>query len=137
MILDIFSRRKSVRTGKPKDEFDRIIEVIEKFAPGKHQGKREMHYYNYRIMAPYANPLLDLLKLLSRKSRLTEDADGFAWDVFSRLKTFYDPRDRLSPEEAKEDGELIRKYEELYRYFYGREAVWLDFSRRPPEGRAE
>ena len=137
MILDIFSRRKPVKKGKVKDEYDRIIEVIETFAPGKYQGEREMYYYNYRVLPPYAKPLLELLALISRKSRLKEDAHGFARDLYARLKTFYDPRDRLSREAAKEDRELTRKYKELYRFFYGEEAVWPDFSSRPPGGRAE
>ncbi len=36
-----------------------------------------------------------------------------------KLKDFYDPKDRLSLEEAVEDMGLIRKFRELYLFFYG------------------
>ncbi len=58
MNLNIFSPIKRVKKrGKAKDEFDKIIDIIEKFAPKEHLSEREAFYYNYRIMERYKRPL--------------------------------------------------------------------------------
>jgi len=103
---------------KPKDEVDLLIERIEKFAPEKHRHEREMYYYNYRIMHSYLKPLLALLTALCQKERLGGDQSAFAEDLFFLLKAFYDLKDRLSMEEALKDEGLMRKYRELFLYFY-------------------
>lgn len=114
---DIFNRKRK-RRGKPKDDLDRVIDLIEAFAPREHSDKRDALYYNYRILPPYPQPLLALLKTVSQKSRLQEDQSAHARELFLRLKDFYDPRNRMSREEALADVGLKRKYRELFLFFY-------------------
>jgi hypothetical protein len=119
----MFSRRKPVRFRKPKDDFERAIDDIEKFAPREYSKQREMCYYNYRMVGLYANPLLALLRLLTQRDRPAGDDPQFDRELFLCLKSFYDPKGRLSDEEAWRDPELGRKFRELCLLFRGRKNV--------------
>ena len=118
MKWDRFTSRKRGRANKDKDDFDRAIEVIEKFAPKKYLSKREAFFYNYRSMGSYKKSLLLLLKTIAKNDRFEADQVSLAGDLFKQLKDFYDLKDRLSPEEAIKDLGLIRKYRELFLFFY-------------------
>ena len=120
MIWDLFiNRNKGRKRRKEKDEFDVIIDLIEKFAPKQYRSERDSYYYNYRIMAPYRRPLLSLLEnILQRQEPEREPAES-AKNLFLRLKDFYDPKDRLSMAEAIEDTSLKKKFREIFLFFYG------------------
>ncbi|MBL7101431.1 MAG: hypothetical protein ABIE47_10465 [Pseudomonadota bacterium] len=124
-MLDIFSPLKRVkRRGKAKDDFDKPIDVIENFAPKEHQSDREVYYYNYRMMARYKRPLLELLETASQISRFRSDQDAHARQLFLNLKAFYDVNDKLSVKQAAEDASLIRRFRDFFMLFYDRK----DFS---------
>ena len=119
MIWDIFAKGRHQRKGRgSKDEFDDLIERIEFFAPKVYRADREIYFYNYRIMHLYTKPLLALLLSVSEKKRVAQDPPGLAREIFLRLKDFYDPKDRLSMEEAKADRGLREKFRQLYVLFY-------------------
>jgi hypothetical protein len=120
MKFDIFASRRREKKGKPKDDIDRLIENIERFAPREHRSQREVFFYNYKMMGPYLKPLLGLLETVSQRNRLKADQAGLARELFLDLKNFYDPRDRLSMAEAVEDRSLRKKFRELFLFFYGR-----------------
>lgn len=121
MSFDIFSPVKRVKKReKDKDSFDRLIDVIERFAPRDHLSQREVYYYNYRIMDAYKQPLLALLETASQIDRFRTDPDGHSRQLFLGLKAFYDIRDRLSMEDALKDMGLVRRFRDLLVYFYGR-----------------
>ena len=121
MSFDIFSPAKRVKKReKDKDSFDRLIDVIERFAPRDHLSQREVYYYNYRIMDPYKQPLLALLGTASKIDRFRMDPDGHSRQLFLNLKAFYDIRDKLSMEDAIKDMGLFRRFRDLLVYFYGR-----------------
>ena len=118
MTWDIFGRRKKKTKALEDDPVAEIVEVIEKFAPKGYRSERDMFFYNYKIMQPYPKPLLALLETLCRKDRLESEPDVFRREVFVKLKDFYDPRDRLSRTEAVKDTGLIRKFREVFLFFY-------------------
>lgn len=121
MSLNIFSPVKRIKKReKDKNSFDRLIDVIERFAPRDHLSQREAYYYNYRIMDAYKQPLLALLETASQIDRFRSDSDGHSRRLFLHLKAFYDIRDRLSMEDAIKDMGLIRRFRDLLVYFYGR-----------------
>jgi hypothetical protein len=121
MSFDIFSPVKRVKKReKDKDSFDRLIDVIERFAPRDRLSEREVYYYNYRIMDAYKQPLLALLEMASQVDRFRSDPDGHSRQLFLDLKAFYDIRDRLSMEDAIKDMGLVRRFRDLLVYFYGR-----------------
>lgn len=121
MNLNIFSPIKRVkRRGKPKDEFDKVIDIIEKFAPKEHLSEREAFYYNYRMMEQYKRPLLRLLETASEISLLKSDQGAHARKLFSRLKAFYDINGRLTMAQAVEDVSLVRRFRKFFTLFYGR-----------------
>jgi hypothetical protein len=97
-----------------------MIKVIERFAPREYESEREIHYYNYEIISLYLKPLVNLLKTISQRNRYLDDQDRFACELFLRLKAFYDPKDRLSLDEAKKDANLLRRFRDLFTIFYGR-----------------
>jgi len=123
MIWNTFIQRKRKPAGKAGDEIDLMIAKIERFAPGGYRSEREVYYYNYRILRPYLGPLRSLLEALSRKNTPGEDLGAAATTLFPLLKAFYDPRDRLSLEEAVRDEGLKRKMRELFLIFYDRKDV--------------
>jgi hypothetical protein len=119
VIWDIFINRNRERRKKEKDEFDVIIDLIEKFAPKQYRSERDSYYYNYRIMAPYRKPLLSLLENILQRQELVSETAESAKDLFFKLKDFYDPKDRLSMAEATEDTSLKKKFREIFLFFYG------------------
>lgn len=130
MKWDIFSNRKKERRHHRKDEIDEMIDIIEKFAPRKYRSERDAFYYNYKTMPPYLKPLLSLLQVISQRERLNEEQVVFARELFLKLKEFYDPKGKLSLEEAIQDGSLIRKFRELFLFFYDKK----DFSAQEIKG---
>ena len=121
MSLDIFSPIKRVkRRGKAKDNFDKVIDIIEKFAPKEHLSDREAFYYNYRMMEQYKRPLLGLLETASQISLLKSDQEAHARELFPRLKAFYDVTGKLTMAEAVEDISLVRRFHNFFTLFYGR-----------------
>jgi hypothetical protein len=120
MKWDIFSRRKREGEMTVQERIDRLAKSIDKFAPRRYQSQRALFYYNYKIGAAYLIPLLELLNILADRRRLKEDREGFSRDLFDKLKNFYDPRDRLSSDEAVANRNLQKKYRELLLYFYGK-----------------
>ena len=118
MKWDIFSHRRRDRTGKSDDNIDKVIKVIEKFAPRKYRSERSLFYYNYKIMGQYRKPLLNLLETISQKNRFDNEKDLFIRELFLKLKDFYDQKDKLSLAEAMEDNELMKKYREIFLFFY-------------------
>ena len=121
MSLDIFSPIKRVKKrGKAKDNFDKVIDIIEKFAPKEHLSEREAFYYNYRIMERYKRPLLGLLETASHISLLKSDQEAHARKLFPRLKSFYDVNGKLTMAEAVEDISLVRRFQSFFTLFYGR-----------------
>ncbi len=121
MNWNIFSPvKRTRRRGKSKDAFDEFINAIEVFAPREYLSEREMFYYNYRIMDSYKKALLALLDRLSRKENFSTDPDRHGRALFLDLKNFYDPKGRLSTKEALSDGNLIKRFRDLFRYFYGK-----------------
>ena len=122
MNWNIFSPiKKPPKRGKAKDPFDAFIDVIEGFAPGEHLSRREVFYYNYKMMTSNRKLLLALLEVLSESNRYKADPGKHARVLFERLKNFYDPKQTLSFEKALVDRNLIRKFRDLFLLFYGRE----------------
>ena len=127
MNLNIFSPIKRVKKrGKPKDEFDKIIDIIEKFAPKEHLSDREAFYYNYRMMEQYKRPLLRLLETASEIGLIENDQGAHARELFSRLKAFYDITGKLTMEQAIEDVSLMRRFGNFFTLFYGRKDISRD-----------
>jgi len=119
--LDIFSPIKRVkRRGKAKDNFDKVIDIIEEFAPKEHLSEREAFYYNYRMMEQYKRPLLGLLETASQISLLKSDQEAHARKLFPRLKAFYDVNGKLTMAEAMKDISLVRRFQSFFTLFYGR-----------------
>ncbi len=124
MNLNIFSPIKRVKKrGKARDEFDKIIDIIEKFAPKEHLSERESFYYNYRMMEQYKRPLLGLLEIASQISLLKSDQGEHARKIFSRLKAFYDINEKLTMAQALEDVSLVRRFRNFFTLFYGRKDI--------------
>lgn len=121
MKWDFFSNKRKGANRKPRDELDKLIMAIERFAPKRHKKEREVYYYNYRIMGQYNKPLMALLVALSKRKRLDEEPDVFIPELFFRVKQFYDIKDKLSLANALEDRELLRRFQSLLLYFYGRQ----------------
>ena len=123
MKWDIFLNRKKEKRRQKKDEIDKVIEIIEKYAPKKYRSERDAFYYNYRIMAPYPKPLLSLLHAVSQRRLLNGDYSDFVQELFFKLKTFYDPKDKLSLVEATQDMSLKRKFRELFLFFFDKSDI--------------
>ena len=124
MNWNIFSPVKRVRKqGKAKDSFDACIHVIEAFAPREHLAQREIFYYNYKMMASGRKSLSALLEILSQKNRLKTDPGEHARALFLHLKDFYDPKKTLSLKEALADKNLIRRFRDLFVFFYNRKKI--------------
>jgi len=86
-------------------------------------------------MPKYFNPLFSLLQVAAQGGRLKEDPVGFKQELFLKLKGFYDLKETLSLEEAIQDGALIRRFRELFLFFYDQKGFsaqeiegWRDFS---------
>ena len=107
---------------REKEPIDGLIERIEKHAPKKYREKREIFYYNYRIMGLYKKPLIELLQTLAQRNHKNLSSEEIAGGIVEKLKNFYDPKDKLSLEEALNDRGFLKKHREIYSFFYGREA---------------
>ena len=118
MKWDTFFNKKNKIRHQRKDKFDERIEIIEQFAPKKYRDEREAFFYNYKRMAPYPGPLFTLLQSISQRERLKVDQAAFVRELFLKLKAFYDPREKLSLAGAVQDWALIRKFRELFLFFY-------------------
>ena len=118
MKWELFVRRRSKKKALDDDPISQMVEIIERFAPKGYRSERDMFFYNYKIMQPYPKPLLAFLQTVAQKDRLESDLDAFKREIFFKLKDFYDPRDRLSPAEAAKDRGLIKKYREVFLFFY-------------------
>ena len=125
MKWDIFSGRKKEKTGTLRDDIEEQIKGIERFAPKQHRPEREMYYYNYQMMDLYLVPLLALLGFILEEkggAKKPEEA-AFTGQLFLKLKDFYDPKGRLSLQEALQDLNLKRKFQQLFVIFYNRKEV--------------
>jgi hypothetical protein len=116
--MDIFFNRARRARSKKKDELERIINIIEKFAPVKYRDDRYRMYYNYRSLSNYKKPLFSLLNILSIGPDPEVHDRLFKNEVFQKLKEFYDPKGRLSNEEALQDGRLKKKMKEVFQIFF-------------------
>jgi hypothetical protein len=124
MNWNIFSPVNRVRKrGKAKDSFDACIHSIETFAPREHLSKREMFYYNYKMMPSSRKSLGLLLETLSQNKRLKTDPGEHARALFLHLKDFYDPKETLSLKEALSDNNLMRRFRNLFLFFYNRKKI--------------
>jgi hypothetical protein len=124
MNWNIFSPVKRIpKRGKAKDSFDACIHSIETFAPREHRSEREIFYYNYKMMASGRKSLWALLETLSQNKRLKTDPGEHARALFLHLKDFYDPKETLSLKEALGDKNLIRKFRDLFIFFYNRKKI--------------
>lgn len=121
MKWDTFFNKKNKMRHQRKDKFDERIEIIEQFAPKKYRDEREAFFYNYKRMAPYPGPLFNLLQSISQRERLKVDQAAFVRELFLKLKAFYDPKEKLSLVEAVQDRSLIRKFRELFLFFYDKQ----------------
>ena len=112
--------RRVKRRGKAKDNFDKIIDIIEEFAPKEHLSEREAFYYNYRMMEQYKRSLLGLLETASQITLFKSDEEAYARKLFPKLKAFYDVTGKLTMAEAVKDVSLIRRFQGFFTLFYGR-----------------
>lgn len=126
MKWDIFSHRRRDKKSKADDNIDKVIKVIGKFVPKKYRSERDLFYYNYKIMGLYRKPLLGLLETISHKSRFDSDKGAFVRELFLKLKDFYDPKDKLSLAEAIQDNELMKKFREIFLFFYEKKETAQD-----------
>jgi hypothetical protein len=122
MKFDIFSGRKKEKTGTLRDDIEKQIKGIERFAPKQYRSERDMYYYNYQMMDLYLKPLFALLGLiLEGKGRAGKEEEGvFTGQLFLKLKDFYDPKGKLTLQEALQDLNLKRKLQQLLVIFYNR-----------------
>jgi hypothetical protein len=99
------------------------IRLIEKFAPPEHKKERQARYYNYGMLAEYQKPLHALLCAISEcKDRTQEGEMAQSLKVlFYKMKDFYDPKQRLSLDQAREDRELRRRLRRALLIFYKKE----------------
>lgn len=102
------------------DEFALLVTKIEKYAPAEYKAERADYYYNYSSIQSYLMPLLSLLRVIQSKRHRKEMDYEFAKDVCLSLKKFYDLKNKVSFSSILEDQRFIRKYKELFRFFYGR-----------------
>jgi hypothetical protein len=126
MKWDIFSHRRRYKKSKADDNVDKLIKVIEKIAPKKYRSERDLFYYNYKIMGLYRKPLLALLETISHKSHFDNDKGTFVRELFLKLKDFYDPKDKLSLTEAINNNELMKKFREIFLFFYEKKETAQD-----------
>ncbi len=105
------------------DGIQNQIRAIEKFAPREYTKERQVHYYNYGILTEYQKPLHDLLKAISDCKGPAQKGDTaqLLKALFCKTKDFYDPKQRLSPDQAIEDRELRRRLRQVLLIFYKRE----------------
>jgi hypothetical protein len=122
--------RWSISSGSRKQEAGALpegiqnqIRAIEKFAPREYTKERRVHYYNYGILAEYQKPLHNLLNAISECKGLAQKGDTAQLfkALFCEMKDFYDPKHRLSVDQAIEDWELRRRLRQVLLVFYKKE----------------
>jgi hypothetical protein len=122
--------RWSISSGSRKQEAGTLPEgiqnemmAIEKFAPREYTKERRVHYYNYGILPEYQKPLHDLLSAISECKGLAQKGDTtqLLKALFCKMKGFYDPKQRLSVDQAIEDRELRRRLRQVLLIFYKKE----------------
>jgi hypothetical protein len=122
--------RWSISSGPRKQELGTLpegiqnqVRAIEKFAPREYAKERRVHYYNYGILAEYQKPLHDLLSAISECKGPAQKGDTVQLlkALFCRMKGFYDPKQRLSLDQAIEDRELRRRLRQVLLIFYKKE----------------
>ena len=125
MKWDIFSGRKKEKTGTLRDDIENQIKGIERFAPKQYRPEREMYYYNYQMMDLYLNPLFALLGLIleGKSGAKKPEESAFTGQLFLKLKDFYDPKRKLTIQEALQDMSLKRKLQQLFVIFYNRKEL--------------
>jgi len=98
---------------------------VERFAPRRYEKERRVHYYNYKLLDEYLTPLHDLLSTISESRELAKRGNlaPLLQNLFHRMKNFYDPRQRLTPEEAVQSKGLRRKLRRLLLIFFNMEEV--------------
>jgi hypothetical protein len=124
MVLDIFFRKPNRRAGGSVEDLDRVIAAIESFAPRQYKKERELYYYNYRMVAAYRGPLMLLLESLCQEKAFSNDESAFGREIFLRLKDFYDVKNTLPEVKALADPSLRRKFQDLFRFFFGKKGRW-------------
>ena len=118
MAFDIFSTLiRPRKKEKPGDRFELLVHKIEQFAPKEYATERETHYYNYKIINHYRNPLERLLETIYQYKQSHGDPLHSA-EIFSKLKFFYDINNHLTVEEAIKDRNLAIKFIKLLLFFY-------------------
>jgi hypothetical protein len=118
MSWNIFKLRSQRKGCEPDDDFQVVINHIEKFAPRRYREQREMYYYHYRQINKYLKPLLALLIYISEEAEERKDQEVFVQGLFGKLKDFYDLRDTLSMKDAIGDYSLKVKLLTLLKIFY-------------------
>ena len=118
MSWNIFRLRSKSRGYEPDDDFQVVINRIEKFAPRRYREQREMYYYHYRQINRYLKPLLALLVYISEEAAKRKEQEVFIQELFGKLKDFYDVSDTLSMKEAVGDYSLKVKLLKLLKIFY-------------------
>ncbi|MBN2122994.1 MAG: hypothetical protein JW821_01760 [Deltaproteobacteria bacterium] len=119
MKWDLFSPGAKPKRSKIREDIENHIRAIERFAPREHAKERAARYYHYQILEEYLHPLSDLLAFLSQNRPEVGKYSPFFYELFRRLKGFYDPKGRLDAEEAIRDGNFIRKFSDVLVFFYG------------------
>jgi hypothetical protein len=122
--------RWSISSGSRRREADSLpegiqdqVRVIEKFAPRQYTKERRVHYYNYGILGEYQKPLHELLNAVCECKGFAQKGETaqLLEALFYKVKGFYDPKRRLSLEEAIEDRELKRRLRQVLLIFYQKE----------------
>ena len=84
---------------------------------------REIFYYNYKMMPSSRKSLGLLLETLAQNKRLKTNPGEHARTIFLHLKDFYDPKETLSLAEALADKNLMRRFRDLFVFFYNRKKI--------------
>lgn len=123
MKWDIFSDGKREKKGRFQDDINHLIKGIEKFAPKKYKDERESFYYNYGLLDDYLNPLFALLQVISQQQTISGNETDFTGELFMKLKDFYDPKAKLSLDEAILDNSLKKRLGQVLLIFYNKEDI--------------
>ncbi|MFZ0448315.1 MAG: hypothetical protein WAL98_03655 [Desulfatiglandaceae bacterium] len=122
MKWDVFRAGGRTNRNPVIEAIERQAKVIEKTAPANYHHERERYYYNYKIMPLYRKPLLSFIETVSRREGLKRDPAALAKEIFLSLKDFYDPRGKAALEEILSNPGFLRKFRDVYVYFYDADA---------------
>ena len=123
MIRDILSTKRRKKRATGKDDFDRAVDGIEAFAPRQYRPHREAYYYNYKMMAQYLPPLLDLLLTVARTGPSKQVENTQIRHLCLKVKDFYDLKDKLTVEEALRNPGYLRKCCDVFLFFFNNDRV--------------